>query len=66
MTSGPVGDVDYLRKEAIELNLNIALKEAILADLEPVRFYVPYSLFLKFCLILFFLLCDIFFELCID
>ena len=36
MTSGPVGNVDYLRAEALELNSNTALKEAILADLEPV------------------------------
>jgi hypothetical protein len=36
MTTGPVGDVEYLRAEAIELNSNAALKEAILADLEPV------------------------------
>ena len=36
MTSGPIGDVEYLRAEAIELNSNTVLKEAILADLEPV------------------------------
>ena len=36
MTSGPIGDVEFLRAEALELNSNTALKEAILADIEPV------------------------------
>lgn len=41
MTAGPAGDVEYLRAEAIELNSNAALKEAILADLEPVSSTSP-------------------------
>ena len=44
LTAGPAGDVEYLRAEAIELNSNAALKEAILADLEPVS-STPRSLF---------------------
>ena len=38
MTTGPSGDVALLRSEAQLLNANAAVKEAILADLEPVRF----------------------------
>ena len=37
MTTGPSGDVELLRAEALELNKNTAVREAILADLEPVR-----------------------------
>ena len=37
MTTGPSGDVELLRAEALELNQNTAVRDAILADLEPVR-----------------------------
>ena len=37
MTTGPSGDVALLRAEAVFLNADPAVKEAILADLEPVR-----------------------------
>lgn len=51
MTAGPAGDVEYLRAEAFELNSNAALKEAILADLEPVSSTPPFfTLFFTFFL----------------
>jgi hypothetical protein len=37
MTTGPPGDLEVLRAEALELNQNAAVRDAILADLEPVR-----------------------------
>ena len=36
MTTGPQGDVELLRSEALLLNADAAVRDAVLADIEPV------------------------------
>lgn len=41
MTTGPQGDVELLRSEALLLNADAAVRDAVLADIEPVS-HTPY------------------------
>ena len=50
MTTGPQGDVELLRSEALLLNADAAVRDAVLADIEPVSHTLSYAVSLLSCL----------------
>ena len=44
MTTGPTGDVELLRSEALLLNADAAVRDAVLADIEPVSVHPSYPI----------------------
>ena len=50
MTTGPQGDVELLRSEALLLNADAAVRDAVLADIEPVSPTLSYAVSLLSCL----------------